>query len=199
MIPTVCDHCQNRFDVPLHYINRKVKCPECAKYFKACDTPAIGTGSTESTASTASTEENAQNNPEEQSPQKSNNPFANSSVFFTSLVILGISLFLGLIVATPFFWLAGIALIVCFLTNDESALEAEKQRIRDQQAQIVCPHCQTRGHVTACQVKLTKGISGSKATAALLTGGLSMLGTGLSRKEIATQAHCSNCGSVWYY
>ncbi|MEI8285395.1 MAG: hypothetical protein WCG52_10445 [bacterium] len=196
MISTVCDHCQNRFEVPSHYINQKVKCSECAKYFKACDTSVIDTKFTESTEST---EENAQKNPEEQSPQKSNNPFANSSVFFTSLVILGISLFLGLFVATSFFWLAGIAFIVCVLTNDSSALEAEQQRIRDQQAQIVCPHCQTRGHVTACHVKLKKGISGSKATAALLTGGLSMLGTGLSRKEIATQAECSNCGSVWYY
>jgi len=64
---------------------------------------------------------------------------------------------------------------------------------------IVCPHCQTRGHVRTCHVKLKKGISGGKATGALLTGGLSVLAVGLSRKEDATEARCSNCGSVRHF
>ena len=45
--------------------------------------------------------------------------------------------------------------------------------------------------------KELKGISGAKATGAVLTLGWSLLATGLSRKEQATQAHCSNCGSTW--
>jgi hypothetical protein len=62
---------------------------------------------------------------------------------------------------------------------------------------IVCPQCQTRGRVRTTPVKRKIGISGGKATAALLTAGASILATGLSRKEHATQAHCDNCQSTW--
>jgi len=31
----------------------------------------------------------------------------------------------------------------------------------------------------------------------LLTGGLILLGTGLSRKQNLTQSHCDNCYSTW--
>jgi DNA-directed RNA polymerase subunit RPC12/RpoP len=66
-------------------------------------------------------------------------------------------------------------------------------------AQIVCPHCQSRGNVATRQVKLKRGVSGGKATTALLTGGLSLLAVGLSKKERATEAKCSNCGSLWHF
>jgi hypothetical protein len=36
-----------------------------------------------------------------------------------------------------------------------------------------------------------------QATAAVLTGGVSMLATGLSRKEKLTQARCDNCHNQW--
>lgn len=62
---------------------------------------------------------------------------------------------------------------------------------------IVCPHCQVKGQVATSQVKQKKGISGAKATGAVLSGGLSILGTGLSRKEKVTQMHCRNCGTTW--
>ncbi len=62
---------------------------------------------------------------------------------------------------------------------------------------IVCPHCQTRGRVTTRQVRRKKGISGGKATGALLTGGLSILATGLSRKEAVIELRCGACGVVW--
>lgn len=61
----------------------------------------------------------------------------------------------------------------------------------------VCPHCQTKGFVRTMSVKRKKGISGAKATGALLTAGVSILATGLSRKEGLTQAHCGNCNSTW--
>lgn len=64
---------------------------------------------------------------------------------------------------------------------------------------IVCPHCHTKGHVHTHQVYLKKGISGGKVMGALFTGGLSLLATGLSRKEQATEAQCSKCGSVWHF
>jgi len=65
--------------------------------------------------------------------------------------------------------------------------------------EMICPHCQTKGSVTTRQVKRKKGISGGKATAAVLTAGVSMLGTGLSRKQKVTEATCSHCHAVWSY
>src|SRR5262249_4412185 len=66
-------------------------------------------------------------------------------------------------------------------------------------SKILCPHCQTRGQVRAKVVEQKRGISGGKATGALLTGGLSLLVTGLSRKEKVTQARCDNCESIWHF
>jgi hypothetical protein len=65
--------------------------------------------------------------------------------------------------------------------------------------QIVCPHCQTKGQVRTQVVKQKKGISGGKATAAVMTAGLSTFATGLSRKEEVTEAHCNACGSTWHF
>ena len=64
---------------------------------------------------------------------------------------------------------------------------------------MVCPHCLTRGHVQVQRVTQKKGVSGGKATGAILTGGLSLLVVGLSRKERPTQAHCNYCGSTWLF
>ena len=61
--------------------------------------------------------------------------------------------------------------------------------------QLVCPHCGVAGHVRAKSVKAKQGISGGKATGALLTGGVSILATGLSRKQRVTQCQCGNCGT----
>ena len=61
----------------------------------------------------------------------------------------------------------------------------------------ICPHCQTKGFVRTIPVKRKKGVSGAKVTGALLTMGISILATGLSRKEGLTQAHCGNCNSTW--
>jgi hypothetical protein len=62
---------------------------------------------------------------------------------------------------------------------------------------FVCPHCHVKGSVHTKRVIVKKGISGGKATGALLTGGLSLFATGLSRKESNTQASCSNCRVAW--
>jgi hypothetical protein len=66
-------------------------------------------------------------------------------------------------------------------------------------AKIVCQQCQTAGYVTTKRVMAKKGLSGGKAAGAVLTGGLSILATGLSRKETVTQATCSNCRSTWVF
>jgi hypothetical protein len=66
-------------------------------------------------------------------------------------------------------------------------------------AQMICPHCQTKGNVYTERTKMKQGISGGKATGAVLTLGVSMLATGLSRKQKVTKAKCKNCGSEWVF
>jgi hypothetical protein len=64
---------------------------------------------------------------------------------------------------------------------------------------IICPYCQYQGGaVTVKQIKVKRGISGGKATAAVFTAGISMLGTGLSRKQVVNELHCRNCGMTWH-
>jgi len=77
----------------------------------------------------------------------------------------------------------------------QKMVEAKKQGAVN--PEYICPHCQKKGFVHTKAVKKKQGISGAKATGAVLTLGLSMLATGLSRKEELTQAHCNNCGSTW--
>jgi hypothetical protein len=64
---------------------------------------------------------------------------------------------------------------------------------------MLCPHCQTRGSVYTKAIIQKKGVSGGKATAAVLTAGFSLLATGLSRKEHLTQAQCANCRNTWRF
>ena len=65
--------------------------------------------------------------------------------------------------------------------------------------QMICPHCNTSGKIRTKPMTQKKGVSGGKATAAVLTGGISLLATGLSRKESSTQAHCTNCSNTWFF
>jgi hypothetical protein len=64
---------------------------------------------------------------------------------------------------------------------------------------IVCPQCQQKGSVYTRPIKRKAGISGGKATAAVLTGGVSLLATGLSRKEPVTEGQCTHCKSTWHF
>lgn len=68
---------------------------------------------------------------------------------------------------------------------------------QDRQTRIVCPHCNTRGSVHTKPVKVKRGISGGKATGAVVTLGWSLLATGLSRKVKVTEAKCDNCNVTW--
>ncbi|NUN08823.1 MAG: hypothetical protein HUU54_06575 [Ignavibacteriaceae bacterium] len=63
--------------------------------------------------------------------------------------------------------------------------------------QLVCPHCGIKGNVRVKEIRKKTGISGAKATGAILTGGVSLLATGLSKKEDFTQMHCDNCWTKW--
>jgi hypothetical protein len=87
--------------------------------------------------------------------------------------------------------------------EERAAYLIRQQNARDNEvfgpvnAAMVCPHCGTRGNVRTKLVSRKKGISGGKATAAIMTGGVSMLATGLSRKEQFTSAFCGYCRNRW--
>jgi hypothetical protein len=98
------------------------------------------------------------------------------------------------------FILVGIV-VFCFyllIKHDFGDDEADIMKL-NKDRNIICPHCQAKGSVTTRMVKKKVGIHGGKATAALLTAGISLLGTGLSRKDKVTEAHCSNCDATWYF
>ena len=60
-------------------------------------------------------------------------------------------------------------------------------------AKMVCPHCQTKGTVSTERKQVKEGMSGGKATGAVLTLGWSLLATGLSRKKAVTVASQERC------
>jgi hypothetical protein len=91
-----------------------------------------------------------------------------------------------------------IAFVVLIILGVAASASTDPVKAK-QDAQIFCPQCQRRGSVRTQSVTLKKGISGTKATGAILTGGISLLAVGLSRKEDVTEARCSNCGSVWHF
>lgn len=64
-------------------------------------------------------------------------------------------------------------------------------------AALRCPHCQVTGKVHAKVTEQAQGVSGGKATGAILTGGVSLLATGLSRTATVTVLHCDNCSLTW--
>jgi transcription elongation factor Elf1 len=77
-------------------------------------------------------------------------------------------------------------------------MRSMKDRMDDKKrAAITCPHCGVAGKVRGTQVKVKRGVSGGKATGALLTGGLSLVATGLSRKVEVTRLTCGNCRVSW--
>ena len=87
----------------------------------------------------------------------------------------------------------GIALaIAMFRVHASQAADANKTADK-----IVCPHCQTRGHVTVKLVTRSAGISGGKAAGAVMTGGLSVGATGLSKNVPTRELTCGNCKMKW--
>jgi hypothetical protein len=85
------------------------------------------------------------------------------------------------------------------LTKEELEFENANLQFGFQNSTMVCPHCQTKGMIRTKRVEKKSGVSGGKATAAVLTGGVSLLATGLSRKEDLTQAHCEKCKNTWTF
>lgn len=63
---------------------------------------------------------------------------------------------------------------------------------------LICPHCAEKGKVHVKPTRIKAGLSGGKAIAGLMTGGASLLLTGLSRKEWVREAWCRNCKTKWH-
>lgn len=141
----------------------------------------------------------------------SNNQDVQQQEKYAMLFLLAVVVVVVIYASVQYGWagfalgLIGSVVFACMVINLADTMHkggerAKAERLRpERDKQIVCPHCQTKGHVTTAAVKVKKGISGDKATAALLTGGVTMLATGLSDRQEMTKATCSNCGSVWHF
>lgn len=111
-----------------------------------------------------------------------------------SLLIFGGVVFVGAIIQG---WTEGSNNVQVGKSNGYSPSDMAKYGAP--KPQMICPHCQTKGRVLTKPVTKKKGISGAKATGALLTGGVSIIATGLSQKDQVTEAHCTNCSSTWHF
>ena len=85
------------------------------------------------------------------------------------------------------------------LSPEERAREDAQRKYGSFNNAMVCPHCTSKGQIRPKPIEKKTGVSGGKATAAVLTGGVSVLATGLSQKEGATQAHCEGCNNTWVF
>ena len=121
---------------------------------------------------------------------------------------------LGMLVGIPFpyAWFGSILLGVVFAvgslvlrhTRIPELIAAHNDCVRKKIAadeQIVCQHCQTKGKVVTEMARVKVGISGGKATAAVLTGGWSLLGPDWRRRKrrpgrIATTVIQAGCFSL---
>ena len=131
-------------------------------------------------------------------------------------IVLGVLAIIGLIVyfwkssensgefLVSVFWLFILTFVLLVILGFVNAARKSPEELQESiyglhNWEILCPHCQVKGRVRTMIAEEDTGISGKKATAAALTGGISILATGLSRNEKVTQAHCDNCGSTWTY
>jgi hypothetical protein len=111
----------------------------------------------------------------------------NSLGFWSSLLWDFIALFLAAIITA------------LWLPSEPTETDPKIRAFGPLSLEMVCPHCKMKGSVRRKVVQKEAGISGKKATAAALTAGLSIIATGLSRKETVTQARCDNCKSFWAF
>jgi hypothetical protein len=119
-----------------------------------------------------------------------------AKVFFMSLLIATFITFIPIYLGHTFFGIAiGLVSLIAggaFFSSDDSIFGFIN-------AEMTCPHCHKKGQIRTKSVTQKKGISGGKATAAILTGGWSLLPFGLSREEKTTQAHCISCKNTWTF
>lgn len=115
-------------------------------------------------------------------------------------------------------WLIGACVVIWIIslpflpakTEEEQKFEREQQKRNADSVgkflshgalnqMLKCPHCDEKGGVRTKGANERKGISGGKAVGGLLTGGLSLVATGISRREKLTKAFCEKCRSSWSF
>ncbi len=94
---------------------------------------------------------------------------------------------------------AAIIAHIIYKVNHSTLKQLEQEAYGNLNPKMICTHCSEKGNVRTKPAVQKKGISGGKATAAVLTGGVSLLATGLARKENNTQARCGNCKNTWIF
>lgn len=109
---------------------------------------------------------------------------------------------LGIIVALPVAAWLFLMMPVSVTASDAAVERAERaegqaQERSDAQARIVCPHCQTAGHVTTMLAKRRRRLSATRVISAGVTLGASLPMAGTSKKNVVTEMNCSNCGMKW--
>ena len=62
---------------------------------------------------------------------------------------------------------------------------------------INCPYCDGQGTVVVRHVKKKKGFSPGKVAGGVVTGGVSLLATGLAKKGEVNALNCTACGMKW--
>jgi hypothetical protein len=128
--------------------------------------------------------------------------FLGSSHPWVSYLVVMLALLIILVIAASYEQSKKIASMTpeeLFEYNQATIDSLQTFRLGPLNPKLVCPHCQTIGEIRTRSITQKKGVSGAKATGALLTAGFSILATGLSRKEQCTQAHCCACDSTWTF
>jgi hypothetical protein len=95
--------------------------------------------------------------------------------------------------------LLGFCAVVAYFAFTASPDKLNEKLYGKRSRDIICSQCCHKGQVHTKPITKKAGVSGGKATAALLTGGASLLAVGLSRKESMTEAHCCKCESNWHF
>lgn len=96
--------------------------------------------------------------------------------------------------------LLGVGIAGFFIYKTQFSPEAKQEAMTRAEAQklIICNYCQQSGGVTVRNIQQKQGVSGGKATSALLTGGVSLFAVGLSKKGMVNELTCSNCRMTWH-
>ena len=81
--------------------------------------------------------------------------------------------------------------------NITKNIDEGRARAYRSDSNLICPHCQEKGHVRTERIYVKKGNSDDKATGSISIFGIFGLVTG--RIIQMTKAHCSNCKSTWQY
>jgi len=85
--------------------------------------------------------------------------------------------------------------------REQAKIEIEKIQYRARygivNSKLKCKYCEEVGSVHYRRVYKKTGFSTGKAVAGLITGGTSILATGLAKKEGVAKFYCGNCEMSW--